>query len=229
MKNNDILVIDDDTELCELLGEYLEAEGYSITAVHNGREGAEMVINGSFDLIILDVMLPGMGGFDVLKTIRSAKTTPILMLTAKGEDIDRILGLEMGADDYLPKPYNPRELLARIKAVLRRTSDNGAGQSRPETISAGSFTLNTGRLTATFEGAPVPLTVVEFNLLEMLARNAGSTVSREELAKHVLGRELSAFDRSIDVHVSNIRKKAGGADSIKSIRGYGYMITVENR
>ena len=225
MKNNRIIIIDDDIELCELLSEYLEPEGYSIRTEHNGKAGAEAVLSEDFDLIILDVMLPGMGGFDVLKTIRRTKVTPILMLTAKGDDIDRILGLEMGADDYLPKPYNPRELLARIKAILRRTFSLTKTQNKPEILAAGGFTLNTGKLSAEYNGSPLVLTVVEFNLLEMLMKSAGDSVSREDLAQHVLGRELSPFDRSIDVHISNIRKKTGGAESIKSIRGAGYLMT----
>ena len=224
MKNHDILLIDDDVELCELLAEYLASEGYDIRAVHNGAVGAETVLAEDFDLIILDVMLPGMGGFDVLKTIRTQKKTPILMLTAKGNDIDKILGLEMGADDYLPKPYNPRELLARIKAILRRTNDYTDAFSKPETVTIGSFKLDFGKLTAHYRDELIPLTVVEFNILEMLVENAGKVVTREDIALQVLGRELSSFDRSIDVHVSNIRKKAGNPDIIKSIRGAGYQL-----
>lgn len=224
MNRYKILVIDDDTVLCELLGEYLETEGYDIMSVHNGNEGAELVLSEEFDLIILDVMLPGMGGFDVLKTVRKEIMTPILMLTAKGDDIDKIVGLEMGADDYLPKPYNPRELLARIKAILRRSASGKESAARPETISLGGFHLDTAKLTATFNNEPMGLTVVEFNILEMLLSNAGSLVSRENIAQKVLGRELSSFDRSIDVHVSNIRKKAGNPDIIKSIRGAGYQL-----
>jgi two-component system response regulator CpxR len=227
MENSKILVIDDDIELCELLAEYLATEGYGIKAVHNGAEGAETVLSQDFDLIILDVMLPGMGGFDVLKAIRKEKTTPILMLTAKGDDIDKILGLEMGADDYLPKPYNPRELLARIKAILRRSVAPKGAPAQSETVRTGSFVLDTGRLTASYKGEPLGLTVVEFNILELLARNIGQVVTREEIAEKVLGRELSTFDRSIDVHISNIRKKASDPDVVKSIRGAGYQLLTE--
>lgn len=227
MENNKILVIDDDIELCELLAEYLATDGYEITAVHNGAEGAEIVLSEDFDLIILDVMLPGMGGFDVLKTIRKEKTTPILMLTAKGDDIDKILGLEMGADDYLPKPYNPRELLARIKAILRRSSAPKSEPAHNEIINAGSFVIDTGRLTASYKGTSLGLTVVEFNILELLAKNIGKVVTREDIAEKVLGRELSTFDRSIDVHISNIRKKASDPDVVKSIRGTGYQLLTE--
>jgi len=228
MKKHNILVIDDDIELCELLAEYLATEGYSIYSVHDGVKGAEIVLKENFDLIILDVMLPGMGGFDVLKTIRHEKTTPILMLTAKGDDIDKILGLEMGADDYLPKPYNPRELLARIKAILRRTTaKSSVNDSNGENFSIGELFLNKGKFTASFSGRPLGLTVVEFNILEMLADSFGQVVSRDDIAREVLGRELASFDRSIDVHVSNIRKKIGNAEVIKSIRGAGYQLILE--
>jgi len=227
MKIYKILVIDDDIELCDLLSEYLATEGYSIEAIHNGAKGAEAVLKDDYDLIILDVMLPGMGGFDVLKTIRKEKKTPILMLTAKGDDIDKILGLEMGADDYLPKPYNPRELLARIKAILRRTEPSDKNiQSKSENIVAGDFNINMGKLTATYKNSPIGLTVVELNILEMLVKNAGMVVTREDVAMKVLGRELNAFDRSIDVHISNIRKKIGDNDIIKSIRGVGYQLMI---
>lgn len=230
MKRYNILLIDDDVELCDLLAEYLGTEGYNIRAVHNGATGADVVLSEDFELIILDVMLPGMGGFDVLKTIRMHKTTPILMLTAKGDDIDKILGLEMGADDYMPKPYNPRELLARIKAILRRTSSHeNSFKNKPETIIAGDFSLNIGKLSAIYKGTALGLTVVEFNILEMLVEHAGNLVTRDDIAKQVLGRELSAFDRSIDVHVSNIRKKADDADIIKSIRGSGYQLLLDSK
>ncbi|PLX69078.1 MAG: DNA-binding response regulator [Denitrovibrio sp.] len=228
MTQDNILLIDDDIELCELLAEYLATEGYEIRAIHNGAEGADTVLAEDFDLIILDVMLPGMGGFDVLKTIRTHKKTPILMLTAKGDDIDKILGLEMGADDYMPKPYNPRELLARIKAILRRTKTKQDSSSKPEKITIGNFQLDLGQLTVQYKGNTIPLTVVEFNILELMVENIGKVVTREDIALKVLGRELSPFDRSIDVHVSNIRKKSGNTDIIKSIRGSGYQLLTES-
>jgi len=227
MEKNRILVIDDDIELCELLAEYLETEGYHIQAVHNGAEGAQVVISHDFDLIILDVMLPGMGGFDVLKSIRAVKMTPILMLTAKGDDIDKILGLEMGADDYMPKPYNPRELLARIKAILRRSSLPKDSYKSNEILNTGNFIIDTGMLKASYKGKQLGLTVVEFNILEMLAKNIGKVVTRDEIAQNVLGRELASFDRSIDVHISNIRKKASDPEVVKSIRGAGYQLLTE--
>jgi two-component system response regulator CpxR len=224
MEKYRVLIIDDDVELCGLLSEYLGSEEYETASVHNGIEGADTALAEDFDLIILDIMLPGKGGLDVLKAVRREKTTPVLMLTAKGDDIDRILGLELGADDYLPKPYNPRELLARIKAILRRTSPSQTQSAKPETISAGGFTLNTGKLSAIYKERMLDLTSAEYCLLEMLALNAGTVVTREDIARHVLGRELSSFDRSIDVHISNIRKKAGDTGVIKSIRGTGYQL-----
>lgn len=227
MKDYKILVIDDDVELCELLNEYLQTEGYSIQAVHNGLEGAEIATENSYDIIILDVMLPGMDGFEVLKRIRATKTTPVLMLTAKGDDIEKILGLEMGADDYLPKPYNPRELLARIKAILRRSNTAKEESNTPAVVNTGNFLLDNSRLTASYKGTDLRLTVVEFNILSMLISNRGRAVTRDEIAEEVLGRELSTFDRSIDVHVSNIRKKASDPDIIKSIRGAGYQLIPE--
>lgn len=221
-----ILVIDDDIELCELLSEYLQTEGFRIHSIHNGAEGAQEALTGNYSLIILDVMLPGMGGFDVLRTIRSEKNTPILMLTARGDDIDRIVGLEMGADDYLPKPYNPRELLARIRAILRRLDTPRTESAKPDVLAVGNLNLHHASLSATLDGENLHLTVVEFNLLELLAKRAGSVVQREEIAETVLGRPLQAYDRSIDVHISNLRKKLGDHESIKSIRGAGYMLTV---
>ncbi|PLX71111.1 MAG: DNA-binding response regulator [Denitrovibrio sp.] len=227
MSVHKIIVIDDDIVLCELLTEYLEKEGYQITTVHNGKEGVKAALSEDFDLIILDVMLPGMGGFDVLRTIRKQKMTPTLMLTAKGDDTDKIAGFEMGADDYLPKPYNPKELLARIRAILRRSTDT-LQKNIPEIISAGGFTLNTAKLTASYKDNPLGLTVVEFKILEMLVSNIGKAVSREDIAMRVLDRELSSYDRSIDVHVSNIRKKTSQPEIIKSIRGAGYQLIPEN-
>jgi two-component system response regulator CpxR len=225
MSELNILVIDDDVELCELLGEYLDTEGYKIEAVHNGAEGADKVIQNDYSLIILDVMLPGMGGFDVLQKIRSVKNTPVLMLTAKGDDIDKILGLEMGADDYLPKPYNPRELLARIKAILRRTEIKETSKISEDEIAIGQLVLNKNNLSGSFAGKDLNLTVVEFNMLNMLAEEAGKVVTREDIAETVLGRTLTPFDRSVDVHMSNIRKKLGNNDIIKSIRGVGYHLS----
>ena len=225
-----ILVIDDDTELCELLSDYLGNEGFHISVVHNGSEGADRVLEEAYDLVVLDVMLPGMNGFDVLRKIREQSKIPVIMLTARGEDIDRIVGLELGADDYLPKPFNPRELVARIRAVGRRMESTGtAPDALPSMseISVGDVTLCTSNRTVKRNGELVELTSVEFSLLEQLLNNAGKILSREDLVKEVLGRQLSAYDRSIDVHMSALRRKLGHYDAdlerIRTVRGIGYL------
>jgi two-component system response regulator CpxR len=209
-----ILVIDDDVELCHLVGEYLRAEGFTIECVHDGESGLKKAMAGEYLLAVLDVMLPGINGFEVLRRIRATSRLPVLLLTARGEDVDRIVGLEIGADDYLPKPFNPRELVARIRAVLRRTrADGSAGAAAPDMVSVGDVELD-------------PATSVEFNLLEVLLREAGRVVPRERLVNAVLSRKFSPFDRSIDMHVSKVRKKLGDTDSdehIKTVRGVGYI------
>ncbi len=222
-----LLVIDDDVGLCELVQEYLGPEGYEVEAAHNGERGINRALANDHALIILDVMLPGMNGFDVLRRIRSKSRIPVLMLTARGDDIDRIVGLEIGADDYLSKPFNPRELVARIRAILRRTQPGEETSGLPETLSVGDLELDTGTRTVLRAGERIELTVVEYDLLEKLLRVAGQIARREDLVKEVLGRELSPFDRSIDMHVSNLRKKLGhqlnGFERIKTIRGVGYI------
>ena len=227
-----ILVIDDDVELCSLVGEYLEPEGFQIEAVHDGNRGLDRALNGDHLLVVLDVMLPGMNGFDVLRRIRNTSRIPVLLLTARGEAVDRILGLEIGADDYLAKPFDPRELVARIRAVLRRTREAASGAARAdhdELLKVGDIELSTGSRNVTCGGQPVELTSVEFNVLELLLRNAGSVVTREQIAEVALGRPLNAFDRSVDVHVSRVRKKLGGFpgtdDLIRPIRGVGYFLS----
>lgn len=224
-----ILVIDDDVELCSLVGEYLAPEGFQVECVHDGNRGLERALAGDHLLIVLDVMLPGVNGFEVLRRVRDKSRTPVLLLTARGEDVDRIVGLEIGADDYLPKPFNPRELVARIRAVLRRTRSgetSGAGQPS-ETVRVGDVELDPGTRTVRQRGKPVELTSVEFNLLHALLREAGRVVARERLVDIVLSRKFSPFDRSIDMHVSKIRKKLGdsdgGTDHIKTVRGVGYI------
>jgi DNA-binding response OmpR family regulator len=221
-----VLVIDDDVGLCELVGEYLEPEGYSVEAIHNGERGIDRALSEEHDLVVLDVMLPGTNGFDVLRRIRAKSRIPVLMLTARGDDVDRIVGLEIGADDYLPKPFNPRELVARIRAVLRRTQPTGSPAMR-ETMVVGDIEMDSNTRNVRREGQIVELTGVEYDLLEILLRCAGQIVKREELVKEVLGRELSPFDRSIDMHISNLRKKLGhqlnGLERIKTIRGVGYI------
>ena len=222
-----VLVIDDDVGLCELVGEYLQPEGYTVEAIHNGERGVDRALAGEHDLVVLDVMLPGTNGFDVLRRIRAKSRIPVLMLTARGDDVDRIVGLEIGADDYLPKPFNPRELVARIRAVLRRTQPAESSNASREMIAVGDIEMDSNTRNVRRNGEVIELTGVEYDLLEILLRNAGQIVKREELVKEVLGRELSPFDRSIDMHVSNLRKKLGhqlsGLERIKTIRGVGYI------
>src|SRR5271169_1499787 len=221
-----ILVIDDDVELCSLVGEYLEPEGFQIESVHDGNRGLDRALNGDYLLVVLDVMLPGMNGFDVLRRIRNTSRIPVLLLTARGEDVDRIVGLEIGADDYLPKPFNPRELVARIRAILRRTRGDKSAPSVPEIVRVGEIELDPATRSVRRDGQPVDLTSVEFNLLEVLLREAGRVVPRERLVNAVLSRKFSPFDRSIDMHVSKVRKKLGDTDSdehIKTVRGVGYI------
>ncbi len=225
-----ILIIDDDIPLCDLLLEYLEPEGFEAEAVHDGKTGLDRALTDDVDLIVLDVMLPEMNGFDVLQRIRSRSDRPVLMLTARGEEVDRIVGLEMGADDYLPKPFNPRELAARVRAILRRSGSKGKkgdGNRLPDQIDIGDIRMDTGARVVHRGGDPVELTSVEFNLLEMLLKAVGRVVTREQLAERGLGRPLADFDRGVDVHVSNLRKKLGrgrgGSERIKSVRGVGYL------
>jgi len=226
-----ILVIDDDKSLCDLLVEYLRTEGFEIDVAHDGDKGLEMISGTPYNLVVLDVMLPkGFSGFSVLQQIRTRSDMPVLMLTARGEDVDRIVGLEMGADDYLPKPFNPRELVARIRAVLRRFGHGQRGApagGEAVRYRVGDVMLDPGTRAVMCADQPVELTSVEFNILEILLRNVGSVVTREELSREALDRPFSAYDRSIDVHVSKLRKKLGrensGPERIKSIRGTGYI------
>ena len=223
-----ILVIDDDVELCSLVSEYLRPEGFQVECVHDGKAGLARALSGEHLLAVLDVMLPGLNGFDVLRKIRDGSRIPVLLLTARGEDVDRIVGLEIGADDYLPKPFNPRELVARIRAVLRRTRPKGEA-TVPDVIRVGDVELDPATRTVLHGGQPVELTSVEFGLLQVLLREAGRVVTREALVDEVLGRKFSPFDRSIDMHVSKVRKKLGDSDNedhIKTIRGAGYIFAL---
>jgi two-component system, OmpR family, response regulator CpxR len=223
-----ILVIDDDVELCALVTEYLRPEGFQVEAAHDGKTGLTRALSGEHLLIVLDVMLPSLNGFDVLRRIRDSSRIPVLLLTARGEDVDRIVGLEIGADDYLPKPFNPRELVARIRAILRR-SHKGHEQDVPEVIRVGDVELDPGTRSVLHCGKPVDLTSVEFELLQVLLREAGRVVTREALVDQVLGRKFSPFDRSIDMHVSKVRKKLGDSetgDHIKTVRGAGYIFAL---
>ncbi len=225
---NRLLVIDDDIDLCELIGDYLTLEGFRVEAVHNGEDGVQRALAGEHVLVILDVMLPGMSGFEVLRRIRAGSAIPVLMLTARGDEVDRIVGLEMGADDYLPKPFNPRELVARIRAVQRRTTAAPEeGNPARERLVVGTVEMSSASRVVLLNGTPVELTSVEFALLEVLLRQAGEVVSREELSLQALGRPLHSYDRSIDVHVSSVRRKLGptgdNEERIKTVRGTGYL------
>ncbi|WP_263417025.1 response regulator transcription factor [Terriglobus albidus] len=218
-----VLIVDDDVQLCSLLAERLGTEGFTIEAVHDGPRGLERALSKEHALVVLDVMLPGMGGLDVLRRLRRSSTVPVLLLTARGEDSDRIQGLEIGADDYVPKPFNPRELIARIRAILRRTART-VTPSGPLVV--GDIRMEPTIREAWLDGSPLNLTSVEFTLLEVLIRGAGQILSREQLTEAVLGRKLGPFDRVIDVHVSNLRKKLGVAQHgqrIKAVRGSGYL------
>jgi two-component system response regulator CpxR len=223
-----ILIIDDDVALCELVSEYLEPHGFEIKSIHRGDTGAEAALSGDFAIVVLDVMLPGLNGFEVLRRIRAKSKVPVLMLTARGDDVDRIVGLEIGADDYLPKPFNPRELIARIRAILRRSQTAAAREhDQPRTLTTGDIELDLGTRRVRRDGQVIELTAVEFDLLEKLLRAAGRIITREELSKDVLGRSTSPFDRSIDMHISNLRKKLGhylgDVERIKTVRGVGYI------
>ena len=233
---NRILVIDDDEELCDLLRDYLGPEGFEVEAVHDSDKGIERALSNEHDFVVLDVMLPGVSGFEVLRSVRKSSEIPVLMLTARGEDVDRIVGLEMGADDYLPKPFNPRELVARIRAIQRRGETKKEDTSQPvslKRLTVGDIALETGTRTVTKKAKTVELTAAEFDLLEMLLRSAGEVVSRKDLVSKVLGRGLDPFDRSIDVHVSSLRKKLGhkmkGIERIKTVRGIGYLYALPEK
>lgn len=222
--NSNVLIVDDDTELTDLLVQYLEPEGFNVVCVHDGENAVKKALNQSFDAIILDVMLPKLNGFEVLKAIREHLETPVLMLTARGDDIDRIVGLEIGADDYLPKPCNPRELVARLRAILRRTQK--IPTPRP-VIDHQGIVVDCSKRLATQHGEVMELTNAEFNILEMLIKSPGQAFSKEELTEYALGRKYTAYDRSIDVHISNLRNKLGdnqhGEPLVKTVRGFGYM------
>ena len=224
-----VLLVDDDRELCHMLVEYLSPEGFRLTTVHDGEEALYALGRHHFDLIVLDVMLPRLGGLEVLRQLRPKDATPVLMLTARGEDIDRVVGLEMGADDYLPKPFNPRELVARMRAILRRSLALEPQPGRRDRIDAGPLSLLFSSRTASALGQSIALTGAEFRVLEVLMQHLGVVVSREQLTRQVLGRRLTPYDRSIDTHISNIRRKLAAIAeqvSIVNVRRTGYVLTV---
>lgn len=229
-----LLLVDDDIELCQLLKEYLVAEGFTVDMAHDGQQGFDASQSKTYDAIVLDVMLPIFNGFDVLRKLRDntdTKQVPVLMLTAKGDTVDRIIGLEIGADDYLPKPCNPRELVARLRAILRRAEPKAETENSSDTLSVGLLTLQKSNRSVHYNNHNTNLTGAEFTVLELMMSSKGEVISKELLTEKALGRKLTPYDRSIDVHVSNIRKKltAKGANKelIINIRGSGYMLTVD--
>ncbi|CAI1964694.1 Transcriptional regulatory protein OmpR [Serratia entomophila] len=223
-----ILLVDDDLELGTMLSEYLTAEGFDATLVLTGKAGVEGALSGDYTAMILDIMLPDMSGIDVLRDVRKKSRMPIIMLTAKGDNIDRVIGLEMGADDYMPKPCYPRELVARLRAVLRRFDERPDEVDDEIVISFGELTLNPSTRSSEWRGKAFDLTASEFNLLELLLRAPERVVSKDELSEKGLGRPREAYDRSVDVHISNIRQKLGAltdnALSIETVRSIGYRI-----
>ncbi len=226
---NRLLVVDDDTELCMMLQEYLEGESFRVDMAHDGDTALQMARTGVYDLVVLDVMMPRRNGFDVLRELRANSNIPVLMLTARGDDIDSIIGLELGADDYLAKPCNPRALVARIRAILRRT-ENSADSNRTadnERLQLGDIELQPGARSVLRNGEPVNLTSTEYSVLEVLLRAAGQVVSKAQLSVQALDRELTRYDRSLDMHVSSLRKKLGplddGSERIQTVRGVGYL------
>ena len=228
---DDILLIDDDVELCSMLTEYMGRYGFRTTVVHRGDTGLKAALEKPYALVLLDVMLPGLDGFEVLRRIRAASSVSVLLLTARGEDVDRIVGLEIGADDYLSKPFNPRELLARVRAILRRSAGTQVVQEQT-LLRADGLELNRAARTVTQDGKKIELTDVEFALLEALMQAPGKVVTREEISENVLGRKFHPFDRSLDMHVSRLRRKLSGKDAaeelVKTIRGTGYQLAVDS-
>ena len=225
-----ILIVDDDRKLCRLVADYLEPMGYDVDAAHNGSQGLEMIQNGGYEAVILDVMMPQMDGFDVLKRLREASDIPVIMLTARGEETDRIVGLEMGADDYLPKTFSSRELLARLRAVTRRFEKgkrHTASQNENGRLDFGDLQIDENARMVRLGAKPLNLTPLEYDLLTCLARSAGRVLSRDQLLDAVAGRDYEVFDRSVDVHISSLRRKLGedprNPTYIQTVRSAGYM------
>jgi len=223
-----VLLIDDDVELVEMLKEYLEQENFEVHVAYDGVAGAEKVLQEAIDIVVLDVMMPKLNGIETLKNIRQHSNVPVIMLTAKGDNTDRIVGLELGADDYVPKPSSPRELVARIRAILRRVKSPETTKSLNTKITIGALTIWPAQRLVEWDNQPVILTSTEYSLLEILAKSAGQVVSKQDLSQHGLGRPLARFDRSIDVHLSSIRHKLGllpdGRHCIQTVFRSGYQL-----
>ena len=228
---NRILLADDDVELGDMLTEYLSAEGFTVDTVHDGKAALSKARDGDYDVVVLDIMMPAKNGLDVLRELRTQSLIPVLMLTARGEDLDSVVGLELGADDYLAKPCNPRVLVARIRAILRRAEAASAGGAEHggQIIKFGDVEMHTGSRSVLCGGRTVAMTSTEYSVLELLLREAGHVVSKADLSERALGRKLALYDRSLDMHVSNLRKKlgplGGGEERIKTVRGVGYQYT----
>jgi two-component system response regulator CpxR len=224
---NRILLADDDAELTAMLGEYLGSEGLAVDTAHDGEAALAKARSGAFDLMVLDVMMPKKNGFDVLRELRAHSLLPVLMLTAREEDVDSIIGLELGADDYLPKPCNPRVLVARIRAILRRAAVPAQDVDVSAVLTLADLELHAGTRQVRRDGQPVVLTSTEYSVLEALLRAAGHVVSKAELSERALGRKLARYDRSLDMHVSSLRRKLGalpgGGERIQTVRGVGYQ------
>ncbi len=225
-KKTRILIVDDDVDLGVMLTEYLEAEGFETGCVHDGVAGTDEALSGNYDAVILDIMLPGRDGVEVLRRIRQGSRVPVIMLTAKGDQVDRVVGLELGADDYMPKPCYPRELVARLRAVLRRTGENVSFET--EELHFGNLRVHVPQRKVDWNGRSVELTVSEFDFLEILLRAGDRVVTKDELSERALGRIREPYDRSVDVHMSHLRQKlaqaAGAGITIDTVRGVGYRM-----
>jgi two-component system, OmpR family, response regulator len=226
-----ILLVDDDSALSAMLTEYLSGEGFEVDAVAHSRDAAPAALSGRYAAVVLDIMLPGVSGLEVLRQIRQASRVPVIMLTAKGDDVDRVVGLEMGADDYISKPFYSRELLARLKAVLRRTTSDETGRAG-RSLAIGELVLMPARRTAAWKDVPLVLTATEYNLLELLVAAAGDLVGKDALSEKALGRRRESYDRSVDVHITHLRQKltatTAGQIEINTVRGAGYTLAAKS-
>lgn len=224
-----VLLVDDDRELCAMQADYLTADGFEVSCAYDGETGVAAALGSEFSIVVLDVMMPRLNGIDALRRIRQESSVPIIMLTARGDDIDRVLGLEFGADDYVPKPCTPRELVARIRAILRRTQGGGLPRNGSSAdVELGPLKLSPQKRQASWGNTALDLTSSEFSVLELLALRAGQCVTKQEISEHALGRKLTRYDRSIDVHLSNLRHKLGlladGRSPVQTVRGIGYQL-----